>query len=362
MIARAKHVVSTSDNGPKAQIGHPIHVGHTIIKTPTFMAVATRGAVRGLNVEQVAATGVRIVLGNAYHLSMAPGEELIRKSGGLAEYLHWPGMTLTDSGGFQVFSLAKINEITEEGVHFKDPVTGDRIFLTPERSIQIQHQIGAEIIMAFDDVVDLKNDRQRQKEAMERTHRWLVRCLDEHRRLSRGNPAPPLLFGIAQGGMDKRLRRQSLEFVQRMGVDGVAIGGLSVGETRTEMHAMLQFLMPLYDRAFPHYLMGVGHPIDIRFAIEHGIDLFDCVLPTRNGRHGTFWNREGGSDHQHSIRRSAFTADERVLDPGCDCYTCQSGYARHYLRHLIKSGESLGGTLLSIHNLRYLMRICESYQ
>lgn len=334
-------------------------LGSTKLKTPLFMPVGTQAAVKALTPEQVRSTGAKIVLGNTYHLHLQPGEDLVAKSGGLAEFSRWQGPMLTDSGGFQVYSLGKIRTITEEGVTFQDPKSGDEIFISPEISMQIQHRLGADIIMAFDDVVDLKDDRPRQSEAMERTHRWLERCITEHQRLSGQKDKPPLLFGIAQGGLDKKLREKSLKFVQSQPVDGIAIGGLSVGETRKEMHEMLDFLADKYDDNRPRYLMGVGHPIDMRFAIEHGIDMFDCVLPTRNGRHGTVW-LEG--DEQVSVRNERFAEDLRPLDDSCDCLTCTGSYTRAYLRHLIKSRESLGGTLLSIHNLRYLQRICESYQ
>ncbi len=324
------------------------------------MPVATRGTAKGLTVEQVRSTGAKILLGNTYHLYLSPGPELVAKAGGLANFSHWQGPTLTDSGGFQVFSLANMRKITEEGVEFANPDNGDKIKLTPETAMQIQHDLGANIIMAFDDVVSLDpKHRHRTEEAVERTHRWLERCVAEHKKLSKGKANPPKLFGIAQGGLDKRLRQKSLEFIQSQPVDGVAIGGLSVGEARADMHEMLEFMAPLYDSQRPHYLMGVGHPTDMRFAIEHGIDMFDCVLPTRNGRHGTIW-LEG--DVQVNLKKATFASDLNRLDDSCDCYTCESGYSRAYLHHLIKVGESTGGTLLSIHNLRYLQRICESYQ
>ena len=267
---------------------------------------------------------------------------------------------LTDSGGFQVFSLGKINKTTDDGVTFSNPKNGDKIFLSPEKSMQIQHKLGADIIMAFDDVVDLDpKTRKRTAEAFDRTHLWLERSIAEHKRLKAESGRDVKLFGIFQGGLDKELRKKSLEIVQSTDVDGIAIGGLSVGESREEMHDMLEFLAPLYEDERPRYLMGVGHPIDMRFGIEHGVDMFDCVLPTRNGRHGTAWI---AGDEQISIRNQKYADDHGALDPGCDCHTCTGGYTRAYLRHLFKAGESLGGTLLSIHNLRYLQRICEDYQ
>lgn len=346
------------------------------------MPVGTRASVKGLTVDQVRETGADIVLGNTYHLNLAPGPDIVADSGGLAEFSKWRGPMLTDSGGFQVFSLSKINKITDEGVWFTNPANGDEIFLNPEISMQIQHKLGADIIMAFDDVVSLSKDgRARTLEAMNRTHKWLLRSIAEHKRLSKTNPKSPMLFGIVQGGVDKELRKKSLEFVNSTDVDGVAIGGLSVGEPRPEMHDVLDFLEPMYDQKRARYLMGVGHPVDMRYAIDHGIDMFDCVLPTRNARHGTGWvsasnyvASESGElfqdnkynsdekDIQINFKAERFKTDQSVIEPGCDCWTCKNGYTRSYIRHLIKVGESLGGQLLGIHNLRYLQRICESYK
>jgi queuine tRNA-ribosyltransferase len=347
------------------------------IQAPVFMPVGTRASVKGLGPDQVRSTGAQIVLGNTYHLHLHPGEDVVAAGGGLAEFTNWHGPMLTDSGGFQVFSLAGINKIADEGVWFTNPANGDEIFLSPEKSIQIQHQLGADIIMAFDDVVDLSAaGRSRTQEAFERTQLWLDRSIAEHRRLSKLSQAPPLLFGIVQGGLDKKLRLKSLEQVQASAVDGIAIGGLSVGETRDEMHEMLSFLAPCYDQSRPRYLMGVGHPVDLRFGIEQGIDMFDCVLPTRNARHGTGWiSRSAFGDDstdakaaifeydvQINFKAERFKLDQSVIEPGCDCWTCMNGYTRSYIRHLLKVGEALGGQLLSIHNLRYLQRICEEYR
>lgn len=338
--------------------------GQVKVKTPVFMPVGTQAAMKGLTVEQVRSTGAKIMLGNTYHLHLQPGEEVVAQAGGLAQFSRWQGPTLTDSGGFQVYSLGKIRKITEDGVAFKLPRNGDEVFITPEISMQIQHKLGADIIMAFDDVVDLKDDRHRQEEAMERTHRWLERSVAEHQRLIKAGESeqpkskPPKLFGIVQGGLDRKLRLQSLKYVQSQPVEGVAIGGLAVGETRAEMHDMLEYLSDKYDEKRPRYLMGVGHPVDMRFAIKHGIDMFDCVLPTRNGRHGTVWLN---GDYQVNLRNEKFAHDLSVLDEKCDCITCTGQYSRAYLRHLVKAKEALGGTLLSIHNLRYLQRICENF-
>lgn len=333
-----------------------------VVSTPFFMPVATRGSVKGLTVEEVFNTGARVILGNTYHLHLKPGEELIEKIGGLHEFMNWEGPILTDSGGFQVFSLSRIRKITEEGVKFKDPVNGDSIFITPEKSIQIQIALGSDIVMAFDDLTGLdEKSRYRTEEAVERTHRWLERCVAEFKKLTKGLPESkrPLFFGIAQGGLDKKLRKKSLEFVQSQEVDGVAIGGLSVGESRREMHEMLEYLAPLYDKTKVRYLMGVGDPVDVRFAIEHGIDMMDCVLPTRNARHGTVW---GIGDEKLNLKNEIYSTDRGPINEECDCRACNSGYSRAFLRHQFKTGDPIAGSLASIHNLRYLARICEGYK
>jgi queuine tRNA-ribosyltransferase len=307
-------------------------------------------------------TGVGTVLANTYHLHLQPGEEVIAKLGGLHTFTKQSLPLLTDSGGFQVFSLAHIRKITEDGVTFKDPKTGDTIFLSPEKSIQIQVQLGADMMVAFDDVVSLDQmGRLRTQEAFDRTHRWLERSLAEFQRLTQTMKPEerPLLFGVAQGGLDKELRRKSLEIVQSLPVDGIAIGGLSVGESRAEMHEVLDFLAPLYDPGRPHFLLGVGDPIDLRFAIEHGIDMLDCVLPTRNARHATAWIK---GDKKVHLTNAKYIEDPKPIDPDCDCTTCRTGYSRGFLRHQFKAGEPLAGSLVSIHNIRYLQRICEEYR
>lgn len=333
------------------------------VLTPTFMPDGTRGAVKSMTPEMVRSTGVQVVLANTYHLHMQPGEGVVAGLGGLHEFTHQTLPMLTDSGGFQVFSLSHINKITEEGVTFKDPRSGDTVFLSPEKSIQIQFALGADMIVAFDDVVSLDTDgRARTLEAFERTHRWLERCIAEYDRLSAGmaEEEKPILFGVVQGGLDKELRRKSLEIVQSLPVGGIAIGGLSVGETREEMHGMLEFLVPLYDSSpRPRFLLGVGDPRDLRKAIECGIDMLDCVLPTRNARHGTVWI---SGDERLNLKSEKLTQDKTVIDETCDCYACQEGFSRGFLRHQFKVGEPLAGTLASIHNIRYLQRICEAYR
>jgi queuine tRNA-ribosyltransferase len=333
-----------------------LHTAHGSVQTPFFMPVGTLGTVKGLTNAEVRSTGAEVLLSNTYHLHLKPGEQTVAALGGLAAFNGWNGPMLTDSGGFQVFSLAKIRTISEDGVKFREPKSGATIVLTPEKSMQIQFALGADIIMAFDDVVDLKTERDRAGEALARTHRWLERCVAEHRRLSAGMEQPPALFGIVQGGLDHKLRQQSLEFVQSQPVDGIAIGGLSVGETRAEMFEQLELLAPHYEAARPHYLMGVGHPTEIRFAATRGIDMWDCVLPTRNARHGQAWIT---GDQTLSLSAERYKADASPLDPGCDCTTCTSGYTRAFIRHMYTVHESLAGRLVSIHNLRYLRRVID---
>ncbi|HSX27534.1 MAG TPA: tRNA guanosine(34) transglycosylase Tgt, partial [Patescibacteria group bacterium] len=333
-----------------------------LVKTPTFMPDGTRGAVKGLTASQVVSTGVQTVLANTYHLHLRPGENIIARLGGLHSFTRQTLPILTDSGGFQVFSLSKIRKITEEGVEFRDPLTGNKNLLTPESSMQIQLKLGADMMVAFDDVTALDDEgKSRTKEAFERTHRWLERSLAEFQRLTK-NMKPserPLLFGVVQGGLSKKLRKSSLEVVQSLPVDGIAIGGLSVGEPRKDMYEMLKYLAPMYDPARPHFLLGVGEPADLRLAIEQGVDMFDCVLPTRNARHGTAWVR---GDKKIHLSNAKFIQDNKPIDPSCDCTTCKEGYSRGFLRHQFKVGESLAGSLVSIHNIRYLQRICEDYR
>lgn len=333
------------------------------VLTPTFMPDGTRGVVKSLTAEQVAATGVQIVLANTYHLHLQPGEQIVRKLGGLHGFGKWQGPILTDSGGFQVFSLSKLRKISEEGATFKHPVTGEMRLITPETSMQIQLALGSDMIVAFDHLTGLsETERKYTLDAFERTHRWLKRCIAEFKRLTEDMKPEdrPILFGVVQGGLDLELRKKSLEIIQGSEVGGIAIGGLSVGETKEEMYKVLDFLAPLYDDSGrPRFLLGVGDPPDLRYAIEHGIDMLDCVLPTRNARHATVWV-EG--DKKIHLTNAQFVEDTKVIDPGCDCYTCTSGYSKGFLRHQFKVGEPLAGSLCSIHNLRYLTRICEKYR
>lgn len=347
------------NNSSTARYGE-VAIDNKIVETPLFMPVATRGAVKGLSPDEVRSTGAQILLSNTYHLHLKPGEKIVKELGGIRKFSKWDGPMLTDSGGFQVFSLSKLRKITEEGVEFINPSNGDKHLLTPEKSMEIQHALGADIIMAFDDVVGLSiEERSRTREAMDRTHRWLDRSIKKHQELSRASKAPPLLFGIVQGGLDEKLRLKSLDYIQGTDVDGIAIGGLSVGETMAEMHTMLDFLSSRLDQTRPHYLMGVGKPENIRHAIESGMDMFDCVLPTRNARHGQAWVTGDKHINLHNLQ---FSSDNGLIDHECDCSTCKTGYSRAFIRHLFSVGEQLAGKLLSIHNLRYIQRICEDYR
>lgn len=340
-----------------------LHTRRGDVLTPTFMPDGTRGVVKSLTAEQVRTTGIQVVLANTYHLHLQPGEEVVAKLGGIHGFGKWQGPVLTDSGGFQVFSLSKLRKISEDGVTFKHPVTGEMRFISPEISIQIQLKLGADMIVAFDHLTGLDEKSIKDtKEAFDRTHRWLERCIAEFKRLTDGMPEneKPILFGVVQGGLNKELRKKSLELVQASDVGGIAIGGLSVGESKQEMYEILEFLAPLYDDSGrPRFLLGVGDPPDLRFAFEHGIDMADCVLPTRNARHATVWV-EG--DKKIHLTNAQYIEDTSVIDPGCDCYACATGYSRGFLRHQFKVGEPLAGSLASIHNLRYLQRLSEAYR
>jgi queuine tRNA-ribosyltransferase len=329
------------------------------VPTPTFMPDGTRGAIKGLTPEQVVSTGIGVVLANTYHLHLAPSEDIISNLGGLHVFTNRSGPILTDSGGFQVFSLSSHTKVTEEGVFFKDPKTGDRRFVSPESSIQVQLKLGADIITAFDHLIGLGNETEYEvQDAFERTHRWLDRCIAEFHRLTKDMNDRPMLFGVVQGGLNLELRKKSLEIVQNSDVDGIAIGGLSVGETREQMTNVLQALAPFYRADKPRFLLGVGTPDDLKIAVENGIDMLDCVLPTRNARHGSVWGKDS---IRMTLTNEQFKQDPAPIDESCDCYTCTNRFSRAFLRHQFKSGDPLAGTLASIHNLRHMMRICEEY-
>jgi queuine tRNA-ribosyltransferase len=318
---------------------------HGNLQTPVFAPVGTQATVKALTPAQVTELGASLVLSNTYHLYLRPGDELVREMGGLHEFMRWSNPMLTDSGGFQVFSLAQTRVVDEDGVTFKSHIDGSEHRFTPEKSIAIQENLGADIIMAFDECAD-PNDHEYIKQAMERTHRWAERCVKAKTRDEQA------LFGILQGGIDPDLRAASAEFIASLDTPGIAIGGLSVGETKDEMLATLDVVTPLLPEDKPRYLMGVGTPEDIINGIARGIDIFDCVLPTRLARHNATFSPEG----RLNMMNATFARDERPIDEACDCYTCQN-FTRAYIRHLIVAKELLAGTLLSIHNLRALIRL-----
>jgi queuine tRNA-ribosyltransferase len=321
---------------------------HGDLLTPVFAPVGTQATVKTLTPAQLRELGATLVLSNTYHLYLRPGDDVVSELGGLHRFMRWPQPMLTDSGGFQVFSLAQTRQIDEEGVTFKSHIDGSTHRFTPQRSIRIQENLGADIIMAFDECSD-PNDHEYSRLAMERTHRWAEICLKAKRR---GDQA---LFGIVQGGVQADLRAASAKFIAALDTPGIAIGGLSVGETKEEMHATLDVVTPLLPEDKPRYLMGVGTPEDLINGVLRGIDIFDCVLPTRLARHHSAFSSEG----RLNLMNATFSHDERPIDETCDCYTCKT-FTRAYLRHLIVAKELLAGTLLSIHNLRALIRLMES--
>ncbi len=327
------------------------------IRTPAFLPVGTQATVKALTTEEVAGAGAEMVLANAYHLFLRPGDQEIRDAGGLHEFMRWERPILTDSGGYQVFSLADINEVRDDGVVFQSHIDGSRHLFTPERVVDIQRTLGADVMMAFDECPPGKVERSRALEAHQRTLRWLERCRARYLEVTAQEESPTqTLFPIVQGGAYPDLRRESIRAIRDMGDwDGIGIGGLSVGEEKPVMHEVLEALEPEMPTHGPRYLMGVGYPEDLLEAIARGVDLFDCVAPTRNGRNGTAWIAEDG---QINMKAARYRGDPGPLDPECDCYTC-SNYSRAYLRHLFVAGEILGLRLLSLHNLRFLIRLGE---
>lgn len=316
------------------------------VETPAFMPVGTYGTVKAMTPEEVIASGAEIVLGNTFHLMLRPGTDVIKTHGDLHDFMHWQGPILTDSGGFQVFSLGKLRKISEEGVEFLSPVNGDKVSLTPETSMAVQQLLGSDIVMVFDECTPYPASYELASRSMELSLRWAVRSKEAHR----GNSSA--LFGIVQGGIYSDLRIKSLQGLVAIGFDGYAIGGLSVGEPKNEMMSVLDGLMPVMPKDRPRYLMGVGTPQDLIEGVLRGVDMFDCVLPTRNARNGHLFTSEGIV----RIRNSQYKKDLNPLDSLCDCYTCQN-YTRAYLHHLDKCKEILGARLNTIHNLRYYQRL-----
>lgn len=325
---------------------------HGKIQTPFFMTIATVGAIKGLQTDDFKAMGGEILLANTYHLHLRPGSELVRDAGGLHKFMNWDGPILTDSGGFQVFSLAKIRNITEEGVTFNSHIDGKEVTLTPESSMQIQLNLGADIIMAFDEC-KAPDNKYIVKESLEMTTRWAMRSKEFVNR----HESKPQLFGIVQGSIYPDLRQQSAEELVKIGFDGYAIGGLSVGEKEEVMYSMVDSTLPFLPEDQPRYLMGVGTPVNIVESVARGVDMFDCVLPTRNARHGYLYTSQG----LINIRNNQYSNDFTTLDPDCDCTTCTK-YTRAYLRHLIVAGEILAIPLLVRHNVAYYLRLMKDIQ
>jgi queuine tRNA-ribosyltransferase len=322
-----------------------LHTPHGTLETPAFMPVGTQATVKGMSPEELKAIGAGLVLANTYHLWMRPGSDLIREAGGLHRFMNWDRAILTDSGGFQVFSLSDLRHITEDGVGFKSHIDGSRHVLTPEKSMQVQNDLGADIIMAFDECTPWPADHEYALRSLERTTRWLDRCLQAHQR-----PHDQALFGIVQGSTFADLRQQSAREITAFDLPGYAIGGLSVGEPGDEMRRMLEITVPLLPTGRPRYLMGVGSPDYLLDGTLRGIDLFDCVLPTRMGRNGTVMTSGG----RLIVRDAAYARDFKPLDEQCSCYVCRN-YTRAYIRHLIKANELFGLRLTSWHNLHFLI-------
>lgn len=336
--------VSAKDG--KARLGQ-LEFERGKVDTPAFMPVGTYGTVKAMTPEELQGIGAQMILGNTFHLMLRPGMEVIEKFQGLHNFMHWQGPILTDSGGFQVFSLAAMRKMTEEGVSFQSPVDGAKVFLSPESAIQIQQTLNSDVIMVLDECTAHPATHEQAKTSMQLSMRWAERCKQAHESHQHGTHKGAL-FGIVQGGMHADLREQSVSDLLKIGFDGYAVGGLAVGEKAQEREAMLDITLPFLPTDKPRYLMGVGKPADIVEAVSRGIDMFDCVIPTRNARTGFLYTRKGVL----KIRNSRFNDDTKPIDDRCGCYTCKH-YSRSYLRHLDKCGEILGLRLNTIHNLYY---------
>lgn len=332
----------------KARRGR-IHTPHGVIETPIFMPVGTQATVKAMKPEDLDGVGAQIILANTYHLFLRPTTPLIQRAGGLHKFMNWEKPILTDSGGFQVFSLGKLRKITEEGVEFRSFIDGSKHFLSPESVMQLEYEIGADIIMAFDECTPYPADREYARKSLERTTRWAKRCKDAW-----VDPQRQALFGIVQGGMYHDLRRQSAEQLMKIDFPGYGIGGLSVGEPHEMMYDVLDRLTPELPEEKPRYLMGVGDEASLLEGVKLGVDMFDCVLPTRIARNGLALTSQGNV----AIKNARYTEDHSPLDPQCDCYCCRN-FTKSYLRHLYKTGEILSSILLTTHNLRYLLQKME---
>jgi len=325
-----------------------LHLPHGVVETPIFMPVGTYGAVKGVSPQELNDNGAQIILGNTFHLWLRPGVETIANFAGLHAFNAWHKPILTDSGGFQVFSLGKLRKITEDGVHFRSPVDGTKLFLSPEKSMEIQTVLNSDVVMIFDECIAYPATYAETLQSMELSLRWAKRSKDRFMELAN----PNALFGIVQGGMYEDLRSQSLQNLLEIGFHGIAIGGLSVGEPKEEMERILSYLAPQLPVQLPHYLMGVGTPEDLVYGVSCGIDMFDCVMPTRNARNGWLFTRFGDI----KIKNARYKNDTQPLDSSCGCYTCKN-FSRAYLHHLFRMGEMLGARLNTIHNLHYYLEL-----
>jgi queuine tRNA-ribosyltransferase len=342
---KMKYELITTDK--KARRGR-LTFDRGVVETPAFMPVGTYGTVKGMKTEEVEATGAHIILGNTFHLMLRPGTDIIEQHGGLHGFMNWDKPILTDSGGFQVFSLGKMRKITEEGVRFSSPVNGEKIMLTPERSMEVQRSLNSDVVMIFDECTPYPATHKASKDSMELSLRWAQRSKDAH------GDSPNALFGIVQGGMYEDLREVSVAGLKAIEFDGYAIGGLSVGEPKEDMIRILDHTAPLIPKDKPRYLMGVGKPEDLVEGVRRGIDMFDCVMPTRNARNGHLFVNTGVI----KIRNSSHKTDTRPLDESCDCYTCKN-YSRAYLHHLDKCKEILGSQLNTLHNLHFYQKVMQ---
>ena len=343
-MAAVTYELIKKDSRTKARRGR-VNTPHGPIETPVFMPVGTAGTVKAMKPEEVRDMGAQIILGNTYHLYLRPGHEVVKAAGGLHKFMNWERAILTDSGGFQVFSLGAMRKISEEGVEFRSHIDGSKHMLSPEKSMEIQNALGSDIMMAFDECAPYPADRNYVKNSLERTTRWLKRCKEYHK-----NTEQQSLFGIMQGGMYKDLRKQSAEEIVELDLPGYAIGGLSVGEPKEIMYEVMDDCVDFLPADKPRYLMGVGSPDCLFEGVERGIDMFDCVLPTRIARHGMAMTSQG----RVNIKNSKYERDFTPLDPNCDCYTCRN-YSKAYLRHLFKSDEILSSMLMTTHNLHFLV-------